>query len=156
MVWGISVRVFEEGELPGLPGQVELPSSSPVLNARKAQMLVLLRYHGPVVPSILAKQITTGFGGCIAGPPTGQPPPPDPDPAHLEKVRGAEHLDVAYPLRNLAAVRYAQRGYPEAEALLQRAISIQQKVLGPRHLASLTVCRSMQKCFASGSKRQRS
>ena len=72
---------LEEGELPSLPGQVELPGSSPLLDTKKAQILVLLRYHGPVVPAILTKQITTGFGGCIAGPP-GQPPPPDPDPAH--------------------------------------------------------------------------
>jgi hypothetical protein len=70
---------LEEGELPALPGQVELPGSSPLLDAQKAQVLVLLRYHGPVLPSILTRQTTTGFGGCIGGPP-GQPPPPDPDP----------------------------------------------------------------------------
>jgi hypothetical protein len=55
-----------------------LPGSKPLLDAQKAEVQIVLRYHGPVVPSILAKQISTGFGGCIGA----GFQPPDPEPAH--------------------------------------------------------------------------
>ena len=67
---------LEEGELPGMPGQILLPGP-PLQNAEAADIHVIVRYHGLVVPSIAVKQTTTSYGGCIAGPAV----PPDPDPA---------------------------------------------------------------------------
>jgi hypothetical protein len=60
-----------------LPGQIFLPGP-PLLNAMQAEIHAVIKYHGPVVPAILVKQISTGYGGCTGGP--GQPP--DPVPAH--------------------------------------------------------------------------
>lgn len=48
-----------------------------------------------------------------------------------ERVRGAEHPDLAYPLLNLAAIYFYKADYAKAEALCQRALTIVEKTLGP-------------------------
>jgi CHAT domain-containing protein/Tfp pilus assembly protein PilF len=50
-----------------------------------------------------------------------------------EKALGAEHLDVARSLNDLAVLYYNKHDYSHAEPLLLRALSIREKVLGPEH-----------------------
>lgn len=50
-----------------------------------------------------------------------------------ERVRGAEHPDLAYPLLNLAAIYFYRGDYSKAEALCERALAIAEKTLGPEH-----------------------
>ena len=57
-----------EGEMPSAPGSVLLPGPA-LLDAEKAEIHVVIRYHGPVVDRILMKQLTTHWGGCsVPGP----------------------------------------------------------------------------------------
>ena len=51
-----------------------------------------------------------------------------------EKALGAEHLDTASSLNNLATVLSAQGRYGEAEPLYRRALAITEKALGAEHL----------------------
>jgi hypothetical protein len=63
---------LEEGVLPSGPGQIAFGPG--LLDAREAEIHYVVKYHGPAVPAILEKQMTTIYGGCIGGP--GQPPDP--------------------------------------------------------------------------------
>jgi hypothetical protein len=54
---------LEEGEIPSGVGEILLPGG-PLLDAQRAEIHVVLRYHGPVVERILTKQTTTQWGGC--------------------------------------------------------------------------------------------
>jgi serine/threonine-protein kinase len=51
-----------------------------------------------------------------------------------ERVLGAEHLDVAESLYELAELYWNQGKYPEAESLYRRALAIREKTLGPDHI----------------------
>ena len=50
-----------------------------------------------------------------------------------EKALGAEHLDVAAPLFNLASLYSSKGDYARAEPLYQRALAINEKALGAEH-----------------------
>jgi CHAT domain-containing protein len=64
---------------------------------------------------------------------------PEAEPLYLralairEKISGAEHIDVARTLTNLANIYQRQARYAEAELLYLRAIAILEKALGPEH-----------------------
>jgi tetratricopeptide (TPR) repeat protein len=51
-----------------------------------------------------------------------------------QKALGAEHLDVARTLNNLAGVCQMRRQYREAEDLYFRVLAIQESKLGKEHL----------------------
>jgi hypothetical protein len=51
-----------------------------LLDALAAEIHYIIRYHGPVVESILIDQITTVWGGCVPGPAPGPEPYPCYDP----------------------------------------------------------------------------
>ena len=51
-----------------------------------------------------------------------------------ERVSGAEHPDLVYPLLNLASINYFKGDYAKGEALCLRGLMIAEKALGPEHL----------------------
>lgn len=55
--------------------------------------------------------------------------------AVLERERGPEHLDLIYPLNNLARLLITTGRYVEAESLHRRAIDIRRARLGSEHTA---------------------
>jgi hypothetical protein len=59
---------LQEGEVPSGVAEVLLPGG-PLLDAQKAEIHVVLRYHGPVVERIAMKQTTTHYGGCSVAAP---------------------------------------------------------------------------------------
>lgn len=65
----------EEGDLPSMPGQLLFGPG--LTNAEGAEIHVVVRYHGPVAPAILQKQITTFGGGCMGPPGEMDPVPAD-------------------------------------------------------------------------------
>ncbi|HEU0175875.1 MAG TPA: tetratricopeptide repeat protein, partial [Blastocatellia bacterium] len=50
-----------------------------------------------------------------------------------ERVLGANHLEVAQALNDLAAVYYAKGAYAKVGPLFRRALDIKEKALGPEH-----------------------
>ena len=52
---------------------------------------------------------------------------------------GPDHPDTATSLNDLAELYNSQEKYAGAEPLLQRALAIREKVLGPRHPDTQTV-----------------
>jgi tetratricopeptide (TPR) repeat protein len=50
-----------------------------------------------------------------------------------ELVLGSDHLQISYPLSDLALLYWQQNKYAEAEPLFQRALRIQEQALGPDH-----------------------
>jgi CHAT domain-containing protein len=51
-----------------------------------------------------------------------------------ERVSGAEHADLVYPLLNLASINYFKGDYAMGEAFCLRGLMIAEKALGPEHL----------------------
>ena len=51
-----------------------------------------------------------------------------------ERVSGAEHPDLVYPLLNLASINYFKGDYTKGEELCLRGLTIAEKALGPEHL----------------------
>ncbi|HVS81667.1 MAG TPA: CHAT domain-containing tetratricopeptide repeat protein [Pyrinomonadaceae bacterium] len=51
-----------------------------------------------------------------------------------ERVLGAEHPDLVYPLLNLASINYFKGDYAKGEALCLRGLMIAERALGPEHL----------------------
>jgi hypothetical protein len=68
----------------------------------------------------------------------------------IEQTFGAEHLEVARPITDLAGVRFGQARYVEAGPLLERALQVRERALGSDHpevaqaLSNLAGCRAMQ------------
>ena len=50
-----------------------------------------------------------------------------------EKTCGSEHLETADILKNLVLLRRDQSNLPEARLFCERALSIREKMLGPKH-----------------------
>ena len=50
---------------------------------------------------------------------------------------GTQHPDVASSLNSLASLYLAQKKYEQAEPLLQRAVAIQEQLLGAQHIDTL-------------------
>lgn len=68
--------------------------------------------------------------------------------ANVEQALGPDHRLVAESLNNLGAV-YRERGqYPQAEPLLNRALTIREKVLGPDHPKVAQTLVNMAKLYA--------
>jgi len=57
----------------------------------------------------------------------------------LERSLGTQHPDVAVPLGGLAAAMWALGRLEEALPLLQRALAISERTLGPDHPSTATV-----------------
>lgn len=64
-----------------------------------------------------------------------------------EKALGAEHLEVAAVLTNLAALYQVQGEYGEAEVLWQRALKIFEKNYGPEHPAVAGILDSLAELY---------
>src|ERR1700730_5158349 len=50
-----------------------------------------------------------------------------------ERVWGTDHPDLAFPLINVAVIKFFQGDYAKAEELCQRGLTIDEKALGPEH-----------------------
>lgn len=61
----------EEGDVSAVPGQHLFGPG--LMNAEGAEIHIVIRYHGPVAPHILEKQISTFGGGCMG--PAGEEDP---------------------------------------------------------------------------------
>jgi hypothetical protein len=55
---------LNEGELPEQPGQLVFGPG--LINARKAEVHLVVRNHGPAIPGMVESQLTTFGGACTA------------------------------------------------------------------------------------------